>query len=98
MSHHECKHMAAHLGNAGKKSLIAEDRPETAAPRQVDKFTHEVQTPDEDVSSQSMKHVHRDGGQQGADGHGMGSMRIELLLKNFLSTMESIQPFNMSTP
>ena len=77
MLHHECRHMAAHLGNAGEKSSTTEDRPETAALRQVDRFTHEGRTPEEDVSSHSMKHEHRDDGQQGADGQAIGLMRIE---------------------
>ena len=71
MLHHECRHMAACLGNTGEKSSTTEDRPETAALRRVERFTHEDQTPKEDVSSHSKKHVHRDGGRQGADGHGM---------------------------
>ena len=78
MLHHECRHMAAHLGTAGEKSSTIEDRPETATLRQVDGITHEAdQTTDEDVSSHSMQYVHRDGGWQGAEGHRMGSMRIK---------------------
>ena len=30
MLHHECRRMAAHVGNAGEKSSIIEDRPEKA--------------------------------------------------------------------
>ena len=35
------------------------------------------QIPEEGMSSQSLAHVHRYGGQQGADGHGTVSTRIE---------------------
>ena len=52
MLHNECRHMAAHLGTAGEKSSTIEDRPETAALRQVDGITHEAdQTTDEDVAT-----------------------------------------------
>ena len=77
MFYHECRHMAAHLGNADKKSSITEDRLEIAELRQVDRSAHEGQTPVGDVSGPSMKHVHRDNGQPGADGHGMESIRID---------------------
>ena len=44
MLHHECRHMAAHLGAANEEYSIKEDRPETTTLRQVDKVTarHEV--------------------------------------------------------
>ena len=75
---HECRHMAAHLGTADEKSSIMEDRPDTAVLRQVDRVTYEAdQTLDEDVSSHSTKHLHRDVGHHGAKDHAMGSMRIE---------------------
>ena len=41
MLHHECRRMAAHVGNAGEKSSTLEDRPEKATLRQVDRMTHE---------------------------------------------------------
>ena len=77
MLHHECRHMATHLGNASEKSSVTEDRPKTAALRQVDRFTHEDHTPEQDVSNHSLSYVHRDVGQHGANGLGTGLMRIE---------------------
>ena len=40
MLHHECRHMAAHLGSAGEKTSTIEERPEKAALRQVDRITN----------------------------------------------------------
>ena len=58
MLHHECRHMAAHLGAADNKSPTKENMPERTALRQVDEVTREVdQTLAEDASSHGTKYV-----------------------------------------
>ena len=42
MLHHECRHIAAHLGAADKKSFQNEDRAGTAALEQVDEVTRKL--------------------------------------------------------